>query len=132
MSNVEGLLNIDEPQWHENHHSASTFRFFRRGDRPGAAPGPVAGKQCAVVLTYDDALNVHLDKAVPALDSLGLKATFYLSGFFPGFRQRVGDWKAAAAGGHELANHTLVPPLYGQHAGPGVGQAGLRPEQVHP
>lgn len=39
-------------------------------------------KKCAVVLTYDDALNVHLDNAIPVLDSLGLKATFYLSGYF--------------------------------------------------
>ena len=35
-------------------------------------------KKCAVALTYDDALNVHLDNAIPLLDSLGLKATFYI------------------------------------------------------
>ena len=33
--------------------------------------------------TYDDALNVHLDNVIPALDSLNLKGTFYLSGYFP-------------------------------------------------
>src|SRR5258705_408517 len=37
------------------------------------------GKKCAVVLTYDDAVNQHLDNAIPALDSLGLKATFYIN-----------------------------------------------------
>jgi sialate O-acetylesterase len=78
---------------------------------------PWRGKQCAVVLTYDDALNVHLDKAVPVLDSLGLKATFYLSGFFPGFRQRVDDWKAVATRGHELANHTMFHPCTGNTPG---------------
>jgi peptidoglycan/xylan/chitin deacetylase (PgdA/CDA1 family) len=53
------------------------------------------GKKCAVVLTYDDALNVHLDNAIPLLDSLGLKGTFYLSGNFPGSRQHsvVMNWR---------------------------------------
>lgn len=68
------------------------------------------GKKCAVVLTYDDALNVHLDKVVPALDSLGLKGTFYLSGFFPSFRARIRDWSVVAQRGHELGNHTLYHP----------------------
>ncbi|HKZ66573.1 MAG TPA: hypothetical protein VJ111_09475 [Chitinophagaceae bacterium] len=40
------------------------------------------GKKCAVVLTYDDALNVHLDNAIPLLDSFGLRGTFYLKVFF--------------------------------------------------
>jgi sialate O-acetylesterase len=75
------------------------------------------GKACAVSLTYDDALNVHLDNVVPLLDSLGLKGTFYLSGFFPAFRARVADWKAAAATGHELGNHTLFHPCIGQMPG---------------
>lgn len=71
------------------------------------------GKKCAVSLTYDDALNVHLDNAVPLLDSLGLKATFYLSGFFPSFRERATEWKSVAAKGHELGNHTLFHPCDG-------------------
>lgn len=75
------------------------------------------GKTCAVSLTYDDALNVHLDNVIPALDSLGLKGTFYLSGFFPAFRARVADWKAAAAKGHELGNHTLFHPCTGKLPG---------------
>ena len=75
-------------------------------------------KQAAVVLTYDDALNVHLDNAVPALDSLGLKGTFYLTTAFPGFTQRIADWKkVAAAGKHELANHTLFHPCDGSQPG---------------
>jgi sialate O-acetylesterase len=75
------------------------------------------GKKCAVVLTYDDALNVHLDKVVPALDSLGLKGTFYLSGFFPSFRARAKDWSVVAQKGHELGNHTLYHPCAGSAPG---------------
>lgn len=68
------------------------------------------GKQAAVVLTYDDALNVHLDNVIPALETHGLKGTFYLSAFFPGSKNRIEDWKKAGALGHELANHTLYHP----------------------
>ncbi|MGH7495628.1 MAG: polysaccharide deacetylase family protein [bacterium] len=75
------------------------------------------GKQCAVSLTYDDALNVHLDYVIPALDSLGLKGTFYLSGYFPAFRERMSEWKSAADKGHELGNHTLFHPCTGKLPG---------------
>ena len=68
------------------------------------------GKQAAVVLTYDDALNVHLDNVVPALEALGLKGTFYLSAFFDGSKNRIEDWKKVASLGHELGNHTLYHP----------------------
>lgn len=74
-------------------------------------------KKCAVSLTYDDALNVHLDNAVPLLDSLGFKGTFYLSVYFPGFRDRMPDWKKASQRGHELANHTLFHPCIGNMPG---------------
>lgn len=75
------------------------------------------GKKCAVVLTYDDALNTHLDNVIPALDSINLKGTFYLSGNFPGCRERLKDWSKAAKGGHELANHTLFHPCEGNKPG---------------
>jgi peptidoglycan-N-acetylglucosamine deacetylase len=75
---------------------------------------PWHDRKCAVVLTYDDALNVHLTNAVPLLDSLGFKATFYLSGFFPSFRQHVDDWIKVARSGHELGNHTLFHPCDGR------------------
>jgi len=70
-------------------------------------------KKCAVVLTYDDALNVDLDNAIPLLDSLKFRATFYLSANFPGCRDRLADWKKAAQHGHELGNHTLFHPCTG-------------------
>src|SRR6187549_2205138 len=78
---------------------------------------PWNGKKCAVVLTYDDALNVHLDNVVPLLDSLGLKATFYLSAYFPGCKERIAEWRKVAAHGHELGNHTLFHPCLGNIPG---------------
>lgn len=77
---------------------------------------PWNGKKCAVVLTYDDAIDQHLDNAIPVLDSLGLKATFYITGFSPSMQKRLPEWKKIAANGHELGNHTLYHPCNG---GPG-------------
>jgi sialate O-acetylesterase len=74
-------------------------------------------KKCAVCLTYDDALNVHLDSVIPVLDSLGLKGTFYLSGNFQTVQERANDWKLAADNGHELGNHTLFHPCDGKMPG---------------
>ena len=71
------------------------------------------GKQCAVVLTYDDALNVHLDNAITCLDSVGLKGTFYITGESPVISKRMSEWRAAAKNGHELGNHTLTHPCDG-------------------
>src|SRR5262245_11750473 len=82
-----------------------------------AAPKLWQGKKAAIVLTYDDALDVHLDKAIPALDSLGFKGAFYLSAAFPGSKNRISDWKKAAMKGHELGNHTLFHPCDGSKPG---------------
>ena len=71
---------------------------------------PWKGKKCAVVLTYDDALNVHLDNVIPALDSLSLKGTFYLTASSDAGTKRVNAWRKAALNGHELGNHTLYHP----------------------
>src|SRR4051812_47043819 len=78
---------------------------------------PWKGKKCAVVLTYDDAIIQHLDNAVPLLDSLGLKATFYITAYSPGCRLHLNDWKKVAATGHELGNHTLYHPCIGDQPG---------------
>jgi len=75
------------------------------------------GKKCAVVLTYDDGLNVDLTNAIPALDSVGLKGTFYISDYFNGLNAQIPGWKKAAAKGHELANHTLWHACEGGRAG---------------
>lgn len=71
------------------------------------------GKKCAVVLTYDDALNEHLDNVVPALNDYGLKGTFYLIGTSPVVANRLEEWRKVAKQGHELGNHTLNHPCDG-------------------
>ena len=75
------------------------------------------GKKCAVVLTYDDGLNVHLSNAIPALDSFGLKGTFYVSDYFGGLNAQIPGWRKAAANGHELGNHTVYHPCAGNLPG---------------
>lgn len=84
---------------------------------------PWNGKKTAVVITYDDAINQHLDNAIPVLDSLGLKATFYVTAFSTSMQTRLNDWKKLAAHGHELGNHTLYHPCNG-----GPGREWVRPE----
>ena len=74
---------------------------------------PWNGKKCAVVLTYDDAIVQHLQNAVPVLDSLGLKASFYIAAASPGCSQHIDEWRNVAANGHELGNHTLYHPCIG-------------------
>src|SRR5688572_13336353 len=66
------------------------------------------GRRAAIVLTYDDALVSQLDHAVPALDAAGLKGTFYLMGRSSGLI--VDRWRAVAASGHELGNHSINHP----------------------
>ena len=79
---------------------------------PAATPAgaPFAwphGEQAAVSLSYDDAIDSQLDHAVPALDNYGLKASFYLTLSSPVLAKRLPEWRALAAHGHELGNHTL-------------------------
>lgn len=68
------------------------------------------GKRCAVVLTYDDALNIHLDKVIPMLDTFHFRGTFYLIGSAPAVANRIEEWRKAAKEGHELGNHSLTHP----------------------
>jgi peptidoglycan/xylan/chitin deacetylase (PgdA/CDA1 family) len=65
------------------------------------------GAQAAVSLAYDDAIDSQLDNAIPALDRAGLKGSFYLTLANPSLMKRLDEWRAAAAHGHELGNHTL-------------------------
>lgn len=82
---------------------------------PVAAEPPQAfawpnGARAAVSLSYDDALPSQLDHALPALDALNLKATFYLTLASETVAKRLPEWRAAAAHGHELGNHSLYHP----------------------
>ena len=76
----------------------------------GAADSAFAwphGAQAAVSLAYDDAIDSQLDNAIPALDRAGLKGSFYIKLASPSLARRMPEWRAAAAHGHELGNHTL-------------------------
>lgn len=65
------------------------------------------GASGAVSLSYDDAVPVHHQRIAPLLERHGLRATFYLS-----MRDMTEPqaWKAVAARGHELGNHSLFHP----------------------
>ncbi len=82
---------------------------------PGAQFAPASqlafqwpgGAKAAVSLAYDDALDSQLDNAIPALNRYGLKGSFYLQLSSPAVGKRLAQWRAAAADGHELGNHSL-------------------------
>lgn len=65
------------------------------------------GAKAAVSLGYDDGLGSQLDHVVPALNQRGLRASFYVPINSPTLPGRQNEWKAAAAAGHELGNHSL-------------------------
>ena len=63
-----------------------------------------------ISLTFDDALDDHLDHAIPLLNQAGLVGTFYAHLSSPAFIRRQTEWRQAAAAGHELGNHTIFHP----------------------
>jgi len=65
-------------------------------------------KKAVIVLTYDDALHSQLNVAIPQLDSVKLKGTFFLTGELNS--QTIPQWRKASKKGHELANHTVFHP----------------------
>ena len=75
-------------------------------------------KSAIICLTYDDGLETQLSTVIPQLDSLGLKATFFLNSIQGSSQsvligqtpEAVLGWTSAARNGHELANHTLFHP----------------------
>jgi len=69
------------------------------------------GRRTAVSLTFDDARASQLDVGVPLFAEFGTRVTFYLTANNIG--TRAGDWRHAAAAGHELGNHTTTHPCSG-------------------
>jgi peptidoglycan-N-acetylglucosamine deacetylase len=75
-------------------------------------------KKAIICLTYDDGLETQLSTAIPQLDSVGFKATFFLNAIQGSSQseligqtpEAVLGWSTAARNGHELANHTLFHP----------------------
>ncbi|WP_075185315.1 polysaccharide deacetylase family protein [Teredinibacter haidensis] len=74
-------------------------------------------KRAQVTLTYDDALNIHLDKVAPALEARNFRGTFYITASSDPFHKRINDWRELATKGHELGNHTLYHPCEGNRPG---------------
>ena len=72
------------------------------------------GKKVAVSLSFDDARNSQVDAGIALLDRFGVKATFYLTA--SSIERKLDGWKRAAAGGHEMANHSLNHPCSGNFA----------------
>lgn len=98
---------------------AASFLFFGQSTwaEPDQLNHPWNGKTAAISLTYDDALNVHLDNAVPALEKHGFLGTFYIPGSFAPLGARLNEWRTIAGHGHELGNHTLFHPCDGKLPG---------------
>jgi peptidoglycan/xylan/chitin deacetylase (PgdA/CDA1 family) len=89
---------------------ALTALLFSTG--AAAADPPFAwphGERAVIVLTYDDAVPSDLAVVIPQLDRAGLKGTFFLMGKAM-HSEDLPRWRAAAASGHELANHTINHP----------------------
>ena len=63
-----------------------------------------------ISLTFDDGLDAHLDVAMPVLEQAGLRGTFYVDIRSTSLGRRGGEWREAAARGHELGNHSLLHP----------------------
>jgi peptidoglycan/xylan/chitin deacetylase (PgdA/CDA1 family) len=101
----------------QNIFTALFINFVFIGNVLAQIDKPWNNKECAVVLTYDDGLNVDLTNVIPALDSLELKGTFYISDYFDGLKDQIFKWRKAASEGHELANHTIWHPCEGGREG---------------
>ena len=61
----------------------------------------------AVSLTFDDGLDCQLEKAIPPMNELGLRGTFYILPTGADWLKRCLPWSEAAAAGHEIGNHSL-------------------------
>ena len=107
-------------KFHKHIQKTLTFLFIilvSNGNAYSQTSTTWNGKSCSVVLTYDDGLNIDLSNVIPALDSLGLKGTFYISDYFYGLNAQIDGWRKAAAEGHELGNHTIWHPCDGSLPG---------------
>ena len=99
---------------------------------PAPFPWP-NGAKAAVVLSYDDGVDVHLDYVAPDLEAAGLRGTFFVPGHSESLAKRFPEWRALAARGHELGNHAIFHPCLRTRP-PGrarLGAAGVRARELH-
>lgn len=66
-------------------------------------------KKAAIVLTYDDGLASQRQYVIPQLEQAGFRGSFFLYGQVVK-AEDIPQWRNAAAGGHELGNHSLFHP----------------------
>jgi len=71
------------------------------------------GRECAVSLTFDDGMPSQLRRAVPYMNRLGLRGTFYLNPRETSYREELVRWREVLAAGHEIGNHTTRHPCTG-------------------
>ncbi len=69
-----------------------------------------AGARAAVVLSYDDGVDVQLDNVVPDLEAAHLHGTFFVPGASESLKKRLPEWRALPGRGHELGNHAIFHP----------------------
>ena len=76
------------------------------------------GKPGAVSLTFDDGMDSQREVALPLLEELGLRATFYVNptgreddpNIDVSWRDGLERWREASSSGHEIGNHSLLHP----------------------
>ncbi len=61
----------------------------------------------AVSLTFDDGIPSQLRIAIPMMNELGLRGTFYLCPRGDNWREDLKPWLAVAEAGHEIGNHSI-------------------------
>ena len=114
-------MNVEEPSRGacvilEGFRGVALHRRAILGGLAGTLPAPLAfgaartapwpgGARGAVSLSYDDGLTSQYQYAPPALRARGIKASFFLT--LDNMQDRVAEWRAVAAEGHELGNHTV-------------------------
>ncbi|MBL9204658.1 MAG: polysaccharide deacetylase family protein [Opitutaceae bacterium] len=69
------------------------------------------GQRAAVSLSWDDARVSQVDNGIPILDEYDVRGTFYVIPHR--VEERLDQWKAAVARGHEIGNHTVNHPSGG-------------------
>jgi peptidoglycan/xylan/chitin deacetylase (PgdA/CDA1 family) len=106
--------------------AAATAADARSTPADAAFPWP-NGARAAVVLTYDDGMDTHLDHAAPDLEAAGLRGTFFVPGHSESLAKRMPEWRALGARGHELANHAIFHPCLRKPAS-GPPREWVRPE----
>jgi peptidoglycan-N-acetylglucosamine deacetylase len=90
--------------------ASSSGRISAQPSNPSPFAWP-AGMRAAVSLSFDDARESQLEVGIPLFAERATHVTFYLTANNIG--ARAGDWRKAAAAGHEMGNHTTTHPCSG-------------------